>query len=153
MEAFRDNLSILSTCTVCHPVFSMGNVLNGAHRPPVQTLKTSSSSISVPGLGSFYSAPGCKTQTAACSMQGALKCLSEDSRSLQPTLSPVVHASPVLAAHQELDGALPSCARLTGHDAETLQPSSSQCLLHHLQPGWASQGLAHTSAHTASWWQ
>lgn len=28
MEAFRDNLSILSSCTLCHPVFSMGNVLN-----------------------------------------------------------------------------------------------------------------------------
>lgn len=126
----------------------MGNVLNPCRAQTSQpsspqTIKTSRSSASLP-------APGCKNQTAACSMQGALKCLSEDSRSLQLTLSPVIHASPLLAAHQELDGALPSCARLAGREAETLQPLSSQRLLHHLRPGQASQGLAHTGARAGS---
>lgn len=73
---------------------------------------------------------------------------SEDSRSLQPTLSPVIHASPLLAAHQELDGALPSCARLTGHEAETLQPSSTICSLAGLPRAWHTPvpTLGHSSS-------
>lgn len=126
----------------------MGNVLNPCRAQSLQPSNANHQDFQqlLPRLGSFYSAHGCKKQTAACSIQGALKCLSEDSRALQLTLSPVIHASPLLAAHQELDGALASCARLGGHEAETLQPWNSQYLLHHLQPGQASQGLAHTSA-------
>lgn len=73
----------------------------------------------LPGLGSFYSPPGLKNQTAACPMEGALKRLLEDFRSLLLSLSPQIHASPLLAAHQALDGVLPNCVtgRLAGHKA------------------------------------
>lgn len=48
-----------------------------------------------------------------------MKRLLEDFRSLLLTLSPQTGASPLLAAHQVLDGASPSCAagRLAGHKA------------------------------------
>ena len=91
----------------------------GSHSPPMQTIETSSGTALLPGLGSFYSLPGCKNQTAAWPTEGALKRLPEDFRSLPLTLSPQIRASPLLAAHQALDGVLPSCAagRLAAHKA------------------------------------
>lgn len=64
-----------------------------------QTTVTSSSSRLLSGLDSSYSPPGCKTQTAACPMEGALKRLLEDFRSLLMTLCPLICASPLPTKH------------------------------------------------------
>lgn len=116
-----------------------------SHSPLIQTTETSSNSASLPGLGSFYSPPGCKTQTAACPVVRALKRLSEDFRSLLLTPSP--RSMPAccwlptkrwMESHSAVPLAGPQTTR-----PDTLQPLSSRCLFHHLWPGRASQGLAH----------